>query len=176
MIRRSAALALLVAGCQPELPPASEQDVVPALVESVVVPMGNVVVISRPSECGGTKVAVPPAAWAAFVAANEGNRAGIDLGAHASRLRLDAGEGDAEAIRARRRMPVVSLSRIGIAGDEALLCVEVYGAGDRGFYLLFRRDGAGRWSLYSEFDAWEEPAQSWELPPEQMPDGRAYEG
>ena len=166
-------LALCLAGCRPELPPPREQDVVDALVDAVIAPMGNVIVVSQPNDCRGSKVAVPPAAWAAFLDAN-GLDDGLDLARYATRLTLDTGGDEAESVRARRRMPVVSLSRVGLADEDALLCVEIYGAGDRGYYLLFRRDGSGQWSLKSELEAWEEPAKSWELPPEELPDGTVY--
>lgn len=167
------AVALLLAGCQRDLPPPREQDVVDALVDSVLVRMGEVVVTSRPSDCRRTKVTVPPAAWAAYRAANA-DAGGLDLDRHADRLLLDASGADAETIRARRGMPVVSLSRAGLAGDDALLCVEIFGAGDRGYYLLFRRDSRGQWALRSELAAWEDAAKPWELPPEELPDGEFY--
>lgn len=169
------AVAVFLAGCQQDLPPPREQDVVDVLVDSVLARMGEVVVVSRPSDCRGTKVAVPPAAWAAYRAANADDAGGLDIDRHADRLLLDNSDADAETIRARRGMPVVSLSRVGLAADDALLCVEIFGAGDRGYYLLFRRDGGGDWTLKSELAAWEEAAESWELPPEELPDGELYD-
>lgn len=168
------ALVVLLAGCQQDLPPPREQDVVDVLVDSVIARMGKVVVASRPSDCRGTKVAVPPAAWAAYRAANAGDADGLDLDRHATRLMLDTSGAEAETIRARRGMPVLALSRVGLAGDDALLCVEIFGAGDRGYYLLFQRDGRGEWTLKSELAAWEDAAESWELPPEELPDGEPY--
>ena len=168
------ALVVLLTGCRQEPPPPREQDVVDVLVDSVIARMGKVVVASRPSDCRGTKVAVPPAAWAAYRAANAADAGGLDLDRHVTRLVLDTSGAEAETIRARRGMPVVSLSRVGLAEDDALLCVEIFGAGDRGYYLLFRRDGGGEWALKSELAAWEEAAESWELPPEELPDGELY--
>ena len=168
------ALVVLLAGCQQDLPPPREQDVVDVLVDSVVARMGKVVIASRPSDCRGTKVAVPPAAWASYRAANADDAGGLDLDRHAARLTLDTSGAEGETIRARRGMPVVSLSRVGLAGDDALLCVEIFGAGDRGYYLLFRRDGRGDWTFKSELAAWEDAAESWELPPEELPDGELY--
>ena len=173
MARSWGVLALLLAGCQPA-PPPREQDVVDALVDSVLARMGKVVVVGRPSDCRGTQVAVPPAAWAAYRAANDAAADGPDLDGYATRLLLDPADADAETIRARRGMPVVSVSRVGVAGDDALLCVEIFGAGDRGYYLLFRRDGRGDWSLEAELAAWREAAEPWELPPEELPDGERY--
>lgn len=168
------ALLVLLAGCQQDLPPPREQDVVDVLVDSVIARMGKVAVVSRPSDCRGTKVSVAPPAWAAYRTANADDAGGLDLDRYAARLLLDISDADEETIRARRGMPVVSLSRVGLAGNDALLCVEIYGAGDRGYYLLFRRDGRGDWSLESELAAWEEAAESWELPPEELPNGELY--
>ena len=168
-------LAVLLAGCQQDLPPPRERDVVDVLVDSVLVRMGKVVVASRPSDCRGTRVAVPPAAWAAYRAANADAAGGLDFDRHAARLLVDDSDADAERIRARRGMPVVSVSRVGLAEDDALLCVEIFGVGDRGYYLLFRRDGRGDWALKSELAAWEDAAESWELQPEELPDGELYE-
>lgn len=165
---------LVLVGCQQDLPPPREYDVVDVLVDSVVTRMDKVVVVSRPSDCRGTKVAVPPAAWAAYLTANVDAGDGLDLDRYAAKLHVDTSLAEAETIRARRGMPVVSLSRVGLAGDDALLCVEIFGAGEKGYYLLFRRDGDGRWSLRSELPAWEEAAESWELPPEELPDGELY--
>jgi len=175
MSRLCGALLVLLVGCQQDLPAPREQEVVDVLVDSVLAQMGKVVVATRPSDCRATKVAVPPPAWAAYRAANTDDAVGLDLDRHAARLLIDTSEADAETIRARRGMPVVSLSRVGLAGDDALLCLEIFGAGDRGYYLLFRRDGRGDWSLRSELAAWEEAAESWELPPEELPDGEVYE-
>lgn len=175
MARSWGVVALLLAGCQQDLGEPREQDVVDVLVETVISRMDKVVVVSRPSDCRGTKVAVPPDAWSAYLAANADDADGLDLDRYAPKLRLDTSAADAETIRFRRGMPVVSVSRLGLAGDDALLCVEIFGAGDRGFYLLYRRDAGGRWSLASELPAWEEAAASWELPPEELPDGELYE-
>ena len=168
-------LALCLAGCRGELPPPREHDVVDVLVDTVVAKMGQVAVVGRPSDCRRTEVPVPPGAWAAFLEANRHDAGTLDLARHSTRLTLDASGDEAETVRARRGMPVVALSRVGVAGNDALLCVEIYGAGDRGYYLLFRRDGRGQWSLRSEHAAWEESAESWELPPEELPDGTVYE-
>lgn len=167
--------ALLLAGCQQEEGAPREQDVVDVLVETVISRMDKVVVVSRPSDCRAAKVAVPPDVWAAYLAVNADDADGLDLDRYAAKFRTDASAADAETIRFRRGMPVVSVSRVGLAGDDALLCVEIFGAGARGFYLLYRRDAGGRWSLTSELSAWEEAAESWELPPEELPDGELYE-
>lgn len=178
MIReRLAALAvcaLLAAGCR-ELPPASEQDVLETLVRDVVVPMGKVVVVSRASDCRQAKQAVPVEVWTTFLEANAPGTDGLELGAHTGRLEVDESRAPPNLIRARRGQPVVALSRIGLAGETALMCIEIYGAEDRGYYVLFGRDGRGNWSARAEFTAWSEAAEEWELEPEELPDGQVYE-
>lgn len=166
---------VLLAGCAPELPPAREQDVLDALVRQVVVPMGNVATVSRASDCRRTKAAVPPEAWVAFLAANGSDAAGLDLAAYSRKLLLDDSGASPGVIRVRRRLPVVALSRIGIAGDDALMCIEVFGAEDRGYYLQFHRERTGRWTPRAEFAAWSEAPEAWELAPEELPDGGVYE-
>jgi len=169
-----AILALALPGCA-ESTPVREQDVVDALIADVVVPMGKVAVVSRPSDCGRAEASVPGEAWTAFLAANDGEGDGLDLRGHAARLLIDNSGDSPMLIRARRGVPVVALSRLGIAGDDAVMCLEVFGAEDRGYYLVFRRDGRGRWSLRGEIEAWTEAPEDWELEPEELPDGRAYE-
>lgn len=166
--------ALLAAGCG-EVPPASEEDVLETLVRDVVVPMGKVVVISRASDCRQAKQALPVEVWTAFLEANAPGTNGIDLGAHTERLVMDESGAPPSLIRARRRQPVVALSRIGVAGETALMCIEVYGAEDRGYYVLFGRDDTGKWSARAELAAWTEAAEEWELEPEELPDGQVYE-
>ena len=166
--------ALLVAGCG-EAPPASEQDVLETLVRDVVVPMGKVVVVSRPSDCRRARQAVPAKVWSAFLEANAPDTAGLGLSDHAARLVIDDSGVSPSLVRIQRGRPVVALSRIGLAGDQALMCIEVYGAEERGYYLLFGRDGTGSWSARQEFAAWSEAAEEWELEPEELPNGRVYE-
>lgn len=167
-------VALLTAACS-EAPPASEQEVLETLVREVVVPMGEVVVVSRASDCRQAKQAVPAEVWPAFLEANAPGKGGLELAAHAARLVVDD-SGDAPSlIRTRRRQPVVALSRIGLAHETALMCIEVYGAEDRGYYVVFGRDGTGNWSARAEYTAWSEAAEEWELEPEELPDGQVYE-
>ncbi len=169
-----AAYALLAPGCS-EAPPTSEQDVLRTLIRDVVLPMGKVVVVARPSDCRQAKQAVPSQVWTAFLEANAPDADGLELDAHAARLVVDQSGTPPNLIRARRGQPVVALSRIGIAADQALMCIEVYGAEDRGYYVLFGRDGRGQWSAREEYVAWSEAAEEWELEPEELPDGQVYE-
>ena len=178
-VRFAAAFALLAgAACAPQSVPAQEGDVVAALMADFVPRMGDVLIASRPSDCrtdGETVADVPAELFAAFLAANRGDVDGLHLAAHPPRVRIAAGRGSPGAINARTGEPVVALSRIGVAGDAALVCVEVFSVEDRAFFLLLRRDGRGVWLLRAELEAWREHAP-WRREPEELPDGRLYEG
>lgn len=163
-------------GCVPSLPPAQETDVVGFLVDDLLLPMGEVLVTNRASDCatdGVTDSAVPASLFAAFLAANQGDLAGLDLAAYSPRLRVVSSDASPRFTAARMQAPVVALSRIGLAGDEALACVEVFGIDERGFFLLLRRDRAGTWSTHSELEAWRVDASDGAA--EELPDGTLYE-
>ena len=169
-------LALMLFGCAPELPPARETDVVRFLVDDFVLPMRDVLVASRASDCGTdgeTGSAVPAALFAAFLAANDEDFAPLDLAAYSPRLRVDSSAAAPRAVSRREREPVLSLSRVGVHGNEALACVEVFGVDERGFFLLLRRDPAGKWSVQAELEAWRVDASA--SADEELPDGTRYE-
>ena len=169
-------LPLALPGCAPSLPPAQETDVVGFLVDDFLLPMGEVLLASRASDCatdGVTDTAVPASLFAAFLAANQGDPAPLDLAAYSSRLRVVSSAAAPRSVAARERAPVVALSRIGLASDEALACVEVFGGDERGFFLLLRRDHAGEWGLHSELEAWRVDASDGAA--EELPDGTLYE-
>lgn len=171
-----AAIALPLCGCSPDLPAARQADVARVLANDLVLPMGkNVVVLSRASDCGTqgeTGTAVSAALFAAFMAANDDDAAPLDLGALAPQLRVDSSGMAARALNRRQRRPVVALSRVGIDGDEALACVEVFSVDERGFFVLLRRDYAGAWSIHAELEAWRVEAAA--NVAEELPDGTPY--
>ena len=145
-----------------------------ALVQDFLAPLGGVLVTSRPSDCGSngeTDAALPAPLFAAFLAANAGDAGALDFGPDAARLRIDDSGASPRRLHAEHRAPVVAVSRIGIDGDSALACAEVYGVQRRGFFLLLGRDHAGVWTLKSEIEAWRDDG---ERPPEELPDGTLF--
>lgn len=174
---RLALLALLaVAGCGKPLPPAQEQDVAAALVRAVLRPMGEVLVVSGPSLCatdGETDAAIPAQLFASYLAANGSDAGGLDPAALGG-LRLSGPDVPPRQLAAERGETVVAVSRIGLAGDAALACLEVFGADERGFLLEFARDYDGRWAVRAEHAAWQREPMPWELAPEELPDGTPY--
>lgn len=146
------------------------------LVRTVLRPMGEVLVVSGPSLCatdGETDAAIPAQLFARYLAANGSDAGGLDAAALGG-LRLVAGRVPPRQLAAERRETVVAVSRIGLAGDAALACLEVFGADERGFLLEFDRDYEGRWSVRAEHAAWQRQPMPWELPAEELPDGTPY--
>ena len=139
--------------------------------------MGDVLVVGGRSDCGSggeTSAAIPAALFAAFLSANARGSSPLDLQPHAGRLRIDASGASPHALRAEHRRPVVAVSRVGIAGLDAIVCVEVFGGEERGFFLTLARDHAGKWNATSEVEAWRLDAPPWEIEPEELPDGEPY--
>ena len=146
------------------------------LARSYLAPMGDVLVVSRPSLCatdGETDVAVPAGLFARYLAANRSDAAPLDLSAY-SALEVATGEASPRQLWARRQQPVVAISRIGLTADQALVCIEVFAAEERGFLLQFGREGGGAWAVTAEHDAWRREPMPWEQPPEELPDGTVY--
>ena len=169
-----------LAACTPDLPPATEFEVMQALAREYVLPLGQLPVVSRPSDCrtaGETKAALPAELFAAFLAANESRAGNFDLARAAPRLQVDDSGDSPRRIAARARTPALLISRAGLLGDQALVCMEVFGNEERSFFLLMKRDAAGAWSVRSELEAWrEDKPLSPDLPPEELPDGSLWTG
>lgn len=163
----AALLALLACGCTEEAPP-TEADAAKALVASFLRPIGDVLMTSAPSDCrtdAETDAPIPAALFGAFLVANEGAE---PLGLEAfGGLRVDGSGAPARIVSAERGEPVISVSRIGLTGNQALVCIEVFGAQERAFFVLLERAG-GAWAVRSEIEVWSE------LPPEELPDGELY--
>ena len=172
--------ALALAGCTPDLPPPTEFEVLQSVAKEYVLPLGQLPVVSQTTDCrtaGETKAALPAELFAAFLAANERKAGAFDLARAAPRLLVDDSGDSPRRIAARQRTPVLLISRAGLAGNQALVCMEVFGTEERSFFLLMERDHAGAWAVRSELEAWREgkPLDS-ELPPEELPDGTLWTG
>ena len=171
-LRRIGAGAVLLAGCAPGLPPATEEDVLAALATDLLLPMGDVRVAGWPSDCrtdGVTDAPVAAGLFAAFVSANaEGAPVTLAFGGRAARLRVDGSGLHPRQLSAESGEPVVAVSHMGIVDDSALTCVEVFGVQERAFLVLLNRDLSGNFSVQSELEVYAE------LPPEELPDGEPY--
>lgn len=169
-----------LAGCTPELPPPTEFEIMQSVAREYVLPLGQLPVVSRPSDCrtaGETKAALPAELFAAFLAANERKAGAFDLARAAPKLLMDHSGDPPRRIAARGATPVLLISRAGLVNDQALVCMEVFGTEERSFFLLLERNHAGDWHVYSELEAWREakPLPS-DLPPEELPDGTPWTG
>ncbi len=159
-----AALLLVFAGGihlmrPPPLEPPREADIMASLFSGFVFPLGDVVVLSRPSDCrsgGVMREAVPAALFERFLAANSGDE-GFDFSQYPDRVRLvDDPDKSAWALRAEFGAPVISISRAGYRNEDALVCVEVFGNEERAFFVLLNRDYEG-WRTAREMTAWRAP-------------------
>ena len=160
-----AALILIFAGGiylmrPPPLGPPREADIMATLLGGFVSPLGDVVVISRPSDCrsdGVMKEAVPAALFERFLAANRGH-AGFDFSTYAEVVHfVEDPDASPWRLRAEYGAPVISISRAGYRDEDALVCVEIFARQERGFLLLLDRDQEG-WHTSREMTAWRAPS------------------
>ena len=143
----------------PPLGPPLETDIMASLFAGFVAPMGDVVLISRPSDCrsdGVVKEAVPAALFERFLAANGGDE-GFDYSHYSDRVRfVDDPNASPRRLRAEFSAPVISISRAGFRNKDALVCVEVFAGEERGFFVLLVRGHDG-WHTSREMTAWRAP-------------------
>lgn len=143
----------------PPLGPPRETDIMASLFAGFVSPMGDVVVISRPSDCrseGVMKEAVPAALFERFLAANRGGR-GFDFSLLSEGMHfVDDPNASPWSLRTEFGPPVISISRAGFRDADALVCVEVFAREERGFFILLDRDREG-WRTAREMTAWRAP-------------------
>lgn len=134
------------------MPEPREIDVLSSLLAQFVGPHGEVSVASAASDCrtdGETRAALPAALFQALLDANAQSGA-FDLTPFAQRVHVlspDGGAGPAGT--------VVSVSRAGMLGNDALVCVEVFGREERAFFVVLRRNHDGVWGVTRELEAWE---------------------
>ena len=136
------------------MPEPRETDVLASLVAEFVGPLGEVSVASAGSDCrtdGETRAALPAALFRAFLAANA-QAEPFDLTPFADRVHVLSPDVDVSSSG-----PVVSLSRAGLLGNDALVCVEVFGREERAFFVVLQRNHDGVWSVTRELTAWEPP-------------------
>ena len=136
------------------MPEPREVDVLSSLVTQFVGPLGDVSVASAASDCrtdGETRAVLPAALFQAFLAANAPAEA-FDLTPFAHRVQVLAPDADPAPSGT-----FVSVSRVGMLGNDALVCVEVFGREERAFFVMLRRRHDGAWSVTRELTAWEAP-------------------
>lgn len=143
----------------PPLGPPFETDIMASLFAGFVSPMGDVVVIGRPSDCrsdGVMKEAVPAALFERFLVANGGD-GGFDFSPLSEGVRfVDDPNASPWSLRAEFGAPVISISRAGFRNKDALVCVEVFAGEQRAFFVLLVRDHEG-WHISREMTAWRAP-------------------
>ena len=129
------------------------------LLTGFVLPMGELSIMSRPSDCrtdGKTGLAIPLALFDAFLNANDEHATVFDLSEFGDRV-ISAGDSP-RSVYLQVRNPVVAISRAGMTTNDALVCVEVFAQEERAFFVFLRRESA-IWDLVGEVVAWEEPEE-----------------
>lgn len=136
------------------MPEPRELDVLASLVTQFVGPLGDVAVGSVASDCrtdGETRAVLPAALFQAFLAANA-QAEPFDLTPFAHRVQVVA-----PGVDPRSWGTFVSVSRAGLSGNDALVCVEVFGREERAFFVVLQRGLDGVWGVTRELTAWEAP-------------------
>ena len=167
------AIALAAIGCAPDLPPGREQDVLQVLINDLS-RMGDIVFVSGPSHCGTQGQTDAPLSAALFNALLVANHEGAksDLAAISPTLQIDESGKPPRLLRARLNKTVMAISKAGIVGNAAVVCLEIYGSiEEQGFFLVFSRDGTGQWAIDSELPVWQEEISPFS---EELPDGTPY--
>ena len=129
------------------------------LLTGFVLPMGELSIMSRPSDCrtdGKSGLAIPLVLFDAFLNANDEQAVAFDLSEFGDRV-ISAGDSP-RSVYLQLRNPVVSISRVGMTKNDALVCVEVFAREERAFFVFLHREGA-TWDLVGEMVAWEEPQE-----------------
>jgi len=149
----------LINGCERQGPPV-ERDVMRKLLTGFVLPMGDLSIVSRPSDCrtdGQTSLAIPLRLFNAFLKANDEQSTVFDLSEFGDRVTTTSDH--PRRLYLRTRKPVVAVSRAGMTTNDALVCVEVYAHEERAFFVFLRRQKV-IWRLAGEVVSWEEPEET----------------
>ena len=142
------------------MPPPKEADVMASLGRAVLAPMGDVVVVSEPSDCrseGVAKASLPAALFRSFLEANGTSAQALDLAemAHAPPPAPEHANLSPAVMAGAVGKPVVAVSRAGMLEAQALVCIEVFAAVDRAFFVVLARGHERPWSVQRELLAWE---------------------
>ena len=153
-------LALEGCGSAPDLPPPSEEDVLRSFIESPWLPDSRFTLLGVLSDCetkGANKTGVSADLYHAFLLANGKGGSALDLAALTSRSNIVVGAagGGPEVVRARTGRPVITLSRVGIWNDRAVVCVRLYAQEPAAYLITLARTGPRDWALQNQFVAWE---------------------
>ena len=105
----------------------------------------------------------------AYLLANATDSTPIDLRQFTFRESIDIESRDLEPSRVRisTRSPVITVARVGILQDQAVVCVQIYAKNPVAYFVTLDRVDATRWRLANQFVAWK-PDE--ELTPEEFAD------
>ena len=155
-----------------EYAPTTEEDVLVSLLQDDMFASGDVLLTSNPSDCrtrGTAKGNIGAKLYEAFSLANSENADSrqFDLLAHNPVQRVVDNSKTPVDWYYAERIPVVSISRVGIADREALVCVEIHSSRPVSYFVKLIRRTAKFWEVTQESIVWQAEE---ELPPEEVPE------
>lgn len=150
--------------------PTDETDVLKSLLTSEIFVVPDILIASRPSDCrtqGLVRGTIGASLFAAFQQANSRDAESLALYRYRPRQRyVDDTKEPAQWYR-ELGQPVVSISRAGIDGDRALICIDIYANREQSYLITLRHLGETAWAVENQTLIW---AEERELPPEEIPE------
>lgn len=150
--------------------PTDETDVLKSLLASEIFVVPDILIASRPSDCrtqGVVRGTISASLFEAFQRANSRDAESVALYRYRPRQRyVDESK---EPVQWYRELgqPVVSISRAGIDGDRALVCIDIYANREQSYLITMHHMGETAWAVENQTLIW---AEERELPPEEIPE------
>lgn len=153
-----------------EFSPTAEKDIGKSLVSSPLFQRG-VAITNQSSLCRSStevKSRIPAVLFVAFREANQLD-SNPDLGFHRFQKEKLVLGGSKSPDQWQKEMgsPVLAVSNAGIHENQALVCLELFGSGGFGRFVVLEHAGADYWRIIKSESAWQDDR---ELPPEEVPE------
>ena len=150
--------------------PTSDDDVLKGLLNDDMFAAGDILITRRNSDCrssGSAKGNITAALYDTFTEANAGPEPDpVKLLSFNLRQRVVDASQSPDSWYTQERIPVASISSVGIYGRDALVCIDLFKKQAASYFVKLHRTTATRWDVKEEILVWEE-----ELPekPEEIP-------
>ena len=151
--------------------PSNEQDILRGLLNANTFKGRDILLTRRNSDCrteGSVTGNITADLFVAFQEANAGSEPDplILLDVDSTYRVLDTSN-TPDQWYVSERIPVISISSIGINGREGLVCVELFANRNASFLFKLYRKTAKNWEISNEYLVWEESRPE---PPEEIPE------
>ena len=155
--------------------PTEESDVMKSLLASEIFVVPDILIASGPSDCrteGFVQGSIDAALFGAYLEANSADAESLALFRYRPRQRFVDDSRDPIQWYWETGNPVASVSRAGIDGDRALVCIDIYAKREQSFLVTMRHVGASAWAIENQTLVWKDDE---ELPPEELPESNIPE-